>query len=450
VQSKWIEPFKGKTIVPIDSSLIFDQVNIKSGEADLRLSNNILFNRLFLSKGGIKLRLGYGLSPRSAPSFYIAPSFGYNLYDGYSLGLLFHNLNIPQQRFQFAIAPQFAAESKTLNGMGAISYSFYPLKAFKEIRLQTDFKSFSAESADLNISEPIFARFIKFAPSIEFVFKEKDPKRKILRRLVWRNFAIQESDFIYRQNLNIDSLYRPQILKQNRFYTSLFYQYKNDRTFHPYGYNAELQMGSSFLKLNLETHLRIDYDLKGKSLFLRAYAGKFIATNTQANNTRYFLNTTFSGANDYLYQGTFIGRNEREGLWANQVSMEEGAFKIPTNLYANPLGRSNNWLLAINLKTDLPLGKVPIRFYADIATFADAKILNPSGGALLFNAGLELTLFKELLSIYAPLILSKDYKDYLKSIFPKDRLVKTISFSFNLRQLNGLRAPEYVFKNFTL
>ena len=126
--------------------------------------------------------------------------------------------------------------------------------------------------------------------------------------------------------------------------------------------------------------------------------------------------------------------------------MQDGGFKTPTNFYASPLGRSDNWLLALNLKTDLPLGKLPLRFYADIATFADAKLLNPSGNAFLFNAGLELSLFRKTLVITAPLIVSKDYSEYLKGIFPKDKFLKSITFSFNIRDFNLLRTHEYLFK----
>src|SRR5690606_1837043 len=102
------------------------------------------------------------------------------------------------------------------------------------------------------------------------------------------------------------------------------------------------------------------------------------------------LNSTYTGRNDYLYEETYTGRNEQEGIGARQISIREGGLKIPTPYYANPLGRSDNWLAAINLRTDLPLGKIPLQLYLDISTFADADKLNPSGQKILYSGGLNL------------------------------------------------------------
>ena len=114
-------------------------------------------------------------------------------------------------------------------------------------------------------------------------------------------------------------------------------------------------------------------------------------------------------------------------------------------MYASPLGRSDNWLAAINIKTDLPLKNLPIRLFADAATFADAGKLNPSGNKVLFDAGLELYFF-DIINIYIPVIMSKDFNDYRKSISGKTGLLDNISFSINLQQINWLKAPQSVFR----
>lgn len=438
-------PFLGDTTFEVHVSSDFDKVVMSSDFADLRKANNEYRTNNLFHKGILDIGAGFGFNRKEVHRMYLAPIPSYNVYDGVSLGVLLHNLSYPQSRFQFAFAPQYSFGSKQVNGMAAFSYSWYPKKTFHEIRFQNNIKSYSKGKTDLNITEPLFARYFKIAPFVEFIFKEKNARSTVQQKLVLKQYNIREESFIYRQNLAVDSLYRPQKISQQNTYAVLQYTYRNARTFHPYSYNAEAQFGQSFIKLNLEGRLRIDYDIKDKSLYLRGFAGKFINTNTAANNNRYYLNTAFSGANDYLYDAMFVGRNENEGLWANQTVQQEGGFKLPTNLYANPLGRSDNWLLSLSAKTDLPFGKLPLRFYVDLATFADAKTINSSGAALLFNAGLELSLFKEAINIYAPLLLSKDYSDYVKSIYPKDRFFKSISFSINLQAFNGLRAHQYLF-----
>jgi hypothetical protein len=445
IKSQWIEPFEGKSKFAFEGVESWDKVEISSSFAELKISNNQYYRKRLFHKGGFDIGAGFGLNRKAKYKIFCAPAFGYNIYDEVGTGILFHNLGFPQSKFQFAFAPQYSTGSKRVNGMGSISYSWFPRNAiFHEIRLQTNVKSFSQAKSDLNIPSPIFARYFKIAPSVEFVFRERDAHSKITRKLLLKQYHINETFFTYSQNFAIDSLFRPSLKSVLNNYALLRYDFRNDRTFHPYGANAEVQLGKHFIKLNLEAKLRIDYDVKGKSLYIRGFGGLF--SSSSSDNNRYMLNTSFSGVNDYLFEGIYGARNKNEGFLSKQVSKQEGGFKLPTNLYANPLGRSDNWLLALNLKTDLPFGRLPLRLYADIATFADAKRINPKGNVVSFNAGLELSLFKELISIYAPLLLSTDYSSYLKEIYPEQKFLNSITFSINIERMNGLRAHEYLFK----
>jgi hypothetical protein len=144
-----------------------------------------------------------------------------------------------------------------------------------------------------------------------------------------------------------------------------------------------------------------------------------------------------------MYDDIYVARNEQSGAMAQQVSMREGGFKIRTNQYANPLGMSDNWLFAVNFRSDLPIkSPVKLQVFIDAGTFANAGKLNPSGNKLLFDGGLELHLLGDMLIIYAPLVMSKDFKDYTKSVYSKNRLLNTMSFSLNLSSLNLLQTQN--------
>jgi hypothetical protein len=75
------------------------------------------------------------------------------------------------------------------------------------------------------------------------------------------------------------------------------------------------------------------------------------------------------------------------------------------------------------------------QIYLDIATFNNAKRELSSGGNSLMEAGLELH-FTNALAIYVPLFLSSDFKAYTKSNYPENRLLNSISFSLNLKEIN--------------
>jgi ssDNA-specific exonuclease RecJ len=86
--------------------------------------------------------------------------------------------------------------------------------------------------------------------------------------------------------------------------------------------------------------------------------------------------------------------------------------------------------------------KIPLRVFADIGTYAEAWKNKTENDRFLYDAGLQISLLKETVNIYLPLIYSTVYKDYLLSTIPKnERFAKKISFSidiadFNLRKLN--------------
>ena len=238
-----------------------------------------------------------------------------------------------------------------------------------------------------------------------------------------------------------DSFYKPAIAG-NAFsnYGILRYSHINDRTFNPFSYTLEAQLGSGFSKLTAEGRLRIDYNVKGKSLYLRGFAGKYIDINSGAvDYSRYWLTSSYTAANDYLYDGTYFGRSEREGFTSRQVSIQEGGGKLSTPLYSFPLGRSDDWLAGINIRSDLPIGSLPIRLYFDATTYANADKVSPSGSSYLYTGGIELHALQDIFLVHVPLLMSPDYRDYLKSIFPGKEFANSISFSIQLQNVNWLR-----------
>jgi hypothetical protein len=167
---------------------------------------------------------------------------------------------------------------------------------------------------------------------------------------------------------------------------------------------------------------------------------------------RYHLNMTGpNGYEDYTYSDYFAGRNEFDGLLSQQIMVRDGAFKVRTDLLADKVGKTDNWLVAANFSSSIPSNinplsvlpfKFPIKVFADIGTYADAWKKNADLDRFLFDAGLHIPILKATINIYIPLLYSKVYKDYIRStIEKKNRFFKTISFSidisnFSLRKFN--------------
>ncbi|HWR32692.1 MAG TPA: hypothetical protein VN451_04175, partial [Chitinophagaceae bacterium] len=86
--------------------------------------------------------------------------------------------------------------------------------------------------------------------------------------------------------------------------------------------------------------------------------------------------------------------------------------------------------------------KIPLKIFLDIGTNAEAWKNKEENDRFLFDAGIQLSLLKETVNIYLPLIYSSVFRDYIQSTIPKkERFYKKISFSidiagFNLRKVD--------------
>jgi hypothetical protein len=411
---------------------------------DSKLINNV--EGSFLTKMRWLPRVGYGLGLSKKSEYFLLPSLGYNFYDKFMLGAVIHNLRMPNNQFQFAISPMYSFGAKQLVGSGIIGYSLFLKNKIQKITIALQGRSYHHQSSTLNISKPLFLRHIRIAPSLTIDFKNPIARSPVSNQLSLRYYAILNQQFNYTLNTT-DSLFRPSVqdYKLSNL-VRLSFIHKNARTFHPYSYMIVADANQEFLKLGLTANLRIDYHLKNKSFYARTFAGKFFDFNNSINYfglRQQYLASTSTSYNDFMYDDIYVARNEQSGTMAQQVSIREGGFKIRTNQYANPLGMSDNWLFAVNFRSDLPIkSPVKLQVFIDAGTFANAGKLNPSGNKLLFDGGLELHLLGDMIIIYAPLVMSKDFKDYTKSVYAKNRLLNTMSFSLNLSSLNLLQTQN--------
>jgi hypothetical protein len=436
----WTEPFSGKVTLTDQTLNGYDKVKIADVIPDYNIRNNEDKSPLTL-----KPFFGFNLQPKT--KVWISPAIGYNYYDGFMVGVLLHNVTIPQNKFQFAIAPLYATGSKTFAGTGFAGYTFnFDEGWLHDIELNVSAKTFSYSKTNMNIPDYLHTRFVKVAPELVFNIRKPEWRSSVERTLSLKGYWIREEQLNFALDL-ADNLYHPSKDGYvDNFYGKIQYQHKNDRTFNPFNYTLEGQLGKQFAKISLEANLRVDYFAKNKALYIRGYVGKFfnLAENS-FDSYRYRIANTYSGRNDYLYDETYVGRNEQSGSWSQQVSMKEGGFKVNTLQYASQLGLTDDWLFALNLKSDLPLWGLPIRVFADVATFANAKQMNPSQAAILYEVGIELY-SGDYFSVYLPVVVSKDFSEYTKSIYPENRFLKTIAFSLNLGNIKWTKLPAKILK----
>lgn len=448
LDTRWIEfPYQQKVVFTNSSTahqVIIDKFQVTP---DFNRTNNFYIHHRLLHRLRWKPGVGTAFSMSPSHQTFLLPAIGYNQPDGFMLGPLVHNIKIPNKQFQFALAPMYAWGSKQMNGTGIVAYTAYPSgKKINQIQFGIQGRSYHYKKSNLNITKNMFARYIAIHPFIDIYFTPSHARSTVTNVLQFNYIDISRQSFGYTLDSQ-DSLFKPYIKPYDRQKFGLIcFRHEQKRTCNPFDYQLQVEGNHEAIKVGLTAQARIDYHKKNKSFYVRYYAGKFI--NFSADNQLFalrnrYLNSTYTADNDYLYQDNMPARDAQQGILSQQIALREGGFKVKTHLLANPIGTNNNWLMALNLRTDLPLpSRYKLQLFFDMATYAQAGKLNASGSKAIYAGGVCLHLCKEIISIYAPLIVSKDIKQYIQSNYSKNKFLQTITWSLDLKKIPILRSQQ--------
>ena len=190
---------------------------------------------------------------------------------------------------------------------------------------------------------------------------------------------------------------------------------------------------------------------KKGGLNVRFFVGKFIYTapktlSTSFKTDRFHLNMSGpKGYEDYTYSDYFVGRREFEGFSSQQIMERDGSFKVRTDLLSEKVGKTDNWLAAMNFTVDVPDRlnplqalpiKIPLKLFVDLGTNDKGYVqVNEGQPKFLFDGGLQLSLLNNLVNFYFPMVYSKVYDDYYKSV-PGNKFLQRMSFSINIQNFN--------------
>lgn len=408
------------------------------------------------SKKNFRIMPGFSLKDTDKYSYlFFAPAYGYNQYDKHMVGAIFHNYTLPLPKLKFVLVPLYATGSKELNGIGRIGYTHY-LKNGSAIELYVNGARFNMDQYTDSTGKKNFMSFEKIAPSLRYTLAPPKPGSSMHRYIQFKHFRITETDILFTRDpaTNQFNITYP---KNNRYLNQLTIHMENNRVLYPYTANLLAEQGDRFIRTAFTGTYFLNYEKRG-GLNIRIFAGKFLYTGdktvqNQFSTQRYHLNMTgANGHEDYTYNNYFFERNAFDGLGAQQIMMRDGGFKVRTNLLSEKIGKTDDWLMAINLSSSIPRSvnplsvlpvELPIRVYADIGTYAEAWDATTGNDRILYNAGLQITLARAV-NIYIPLLYSKVYRDYIKSTIPEKRFLRTISFSISFNDWHPRKwIPQY-------
>ncbi|MEO6584005.1 MAG: hypothetical protein ABIO05_06755, partial [Ferruginibacter sp.] len=368
------------------------------------------------------------------------PLVGANKYDKLMIGGMLHNYTLPAPNLLFFAAPLYSTGAKMLTGIARIGYHFFPGPTNARLEIALAGSRFSKDVFTDSLGKSHYLEFSKLVPSLLYTFKNI-PGSTIRKTIQWKSFLINERNYLFTLDTTLNQYNITYPIKQ-RVLNQLNLQVSNSRKLYPYQVTLQAEKGKYFIKSNVTSHYFFNY-AKGGGLQVRLFAGKFFYTKEKSlanfDTYRYWYNMTgANGFEDYTYSNYFIGRNEFEGLLSQQIMIKDGGFKIRTDLLSAKYGRSDDWLGAMNFCTTIPkkILPLPIKLFADLGTYAEAWDKDAPTGKFVYDVGLQLSVLKNVINIYFPLIYSKPYRDYVKSYIPEKRFQKNISFSIDVQNLN--------------
>lgn len=416
------------------------------------LNMNTAFNKIYttgyIDSTALKerTRFSFGIPAFKERAKYITftPLAGFNNYDKIMIGGMLHNYQLPLQKFQFLVAPLYAIGSSKLKGAARLSYNHFTKRTWLEIAgsgIRYSVNDFADEKND-----KLYLGITRLVPSVKLSVYNKDLREKTKWTFLLRSFLLKEDQLNFR-NVTTPTDTFSQAYKSTASSTinQLKITYENNRVLYPYNANVIVDQGKDFLRIGFTGKYFFNYNETKQGITARVFVGKYFTLNNENPFAAYKTGLNMSGPKgdeDYTYSGYFIGRNEFEGWQSQQIMERDGFFKVRTDLLGDKIGKSDDWLLAINLSGDIPDKvnplnalpfKLPIKLFLDIGTYSEAwQNDDAATNKILYDAGLQLSLFKGGLNVYVPLLYSKVYSDYFKSYLGEKRFAKNISFNINL------------------
>jgi hypothetical protein len=382
------------------------------------------------------------------------PAIGYNKYDRFMVGAVFHNYNLPPDPFQFILAPLYATGSHQLNGIGRLSYSWYPdnsqgrfQQRFQKVEWGLSGDRFSTLTGIDSNGNNLFGGFYKIVPSVRLSFRKPSPRSTQKNWIEWKTFLIGEKSLDKYVLKTADSAYYPTAGKYAfRYLNQLTLNIQDERVLYPYRALLQFQQASSFYRINFTGNYFFNYE-SGGGMDARFFGAKFgyIGTRDATQDLSPFMPklTAVRGSEDYTYSNYFFGRNEFNGFASQQIMTRDGDLKLRTDLFQGLQGRSDNWVAALNLATTLPPAIIPrwmpLKIFFDVGTYAAAWQDNPPTSRFLYVGGLELSLLHDILRFYAPLAYSSDFRDQLKTVSDQNTFWKKLSFSIDVQNISFRR-----------
>ncbi|SDJ79410.1 gluzincin family metallopeptidase [Flavobacterium noncentrifugens] len=321
------------------------------------------------------------------------PTVNYNLYDGLSPGIRLHNKTLLDKPFNFDVNPIYSPKTQSLTG----NFSF----GINQYNRDSELYNIRYGMSGSYFHYAPDATYLKFNPSVSFLFREKDFRDNTKSGITLRYNIVNKEN----SHFVIDTTTRNYSVFSARYFHS-----KTEITNH-LNYNTDLQFSGEFGKVSGEIQYRKLFD-NNRQVNLRLFAGSFIFNKTTDSD---YFNFGVSNPNDYLFEYNFFGRSETTGLFSQQIILAEGAFKsklIPKNV--------NQYIVTANASFNI---------WNWIEVYGDLGLVKNHGSdeKFIYDSGIRLNLVTDYFELYFPVYSNNGWEIAQNRYNEKIRFIVTFS-----------------------
>jgi Peptidase family M1 domain len=454
ISTTWFDGFEGTKKMSISVN-DFDQLKIddQNSMPDINRQNSTLKSHGLCKKTEpFNLKMFGIVHNTDKTQLFWSPVLGWNNYNKFMLGAAIYNNLLPEKKFEYVLMPMYGFGNKDLAGGASIQYNIHPNAIFQSVGIGMNADRYCyVNEKNYNTNKTVGLNFNKIAPFVSFEIKKRHLISPVKQIITLREInVLQEYGLLY--HISPPNVYEYDYRTISSTVNEFNYLLDNGRKINPFNVGLNVQQwnstGDNYLKGSLTANYNITLKKKGKSIDTRFFVGKSFNDAAYPRTNFYLHASGGTGFQDYLYDNIFLGRYEASGFLSHQFTETDGGMKVYT-----PLGITDNWLAAANLKSSLP-GKIPFKLFADFSSYQEYdRVSHTDIGEIhfLYDAGIYIPLVKNIVEVYFPILVSKNIKHvfYLNNSDlvdlshlndtdpqPLKRMLRMIRFTFNIKKLN--------------
>ncbi|KFF05653.1 gluzincin family metallopeptidase [Flavobacterium reichenbachii] len=394
VFKNWIEPKNSDSIYQFDRKNADKIVlNYDNEVPEFNLRNNWKsLKSVVVTNRPIKFNFAKDLEDPYYNQILYIPTLTYNLYDGFTPGIRFHNKTILDKPFVFDINPAYSMTAETITGSSAFSWS----ENYRDSKLY---------NIRYSISQNYFhyaenATYLRLNPMVQFRIREE-------------NFRDNRKQLILARQVIVNREASQYITDNSKPNYSIFnVRYSNVKTelIDHFSFMNDVQFSSDFGKISGEVEYRHLFENNHK-LNLRLYAGTFIYNTTNSDYFSFGLDRP----TDYLFDYNFLGRSESTGIFSQQYVIAEGGFKSKiAPRYAD------QWMATMNASYALWNW---IEVYGDVGFLKNKH----SKTDFAYDSGIRLNLVPDYFELYFPVYSNNGWEISQTKYNEKVRFIVTFA-----------------------